>query len=219
MHPTRKVGIAAFVLGSVVTGALGFNSFSTASAASPAATVAVAVADDSSTSTAAIDAAVDAPHAANGITEEALTGDTASSVEAAVTAAYPDATIDRLETDADGATYEAHITLADGSQATVKLDAEFAITGTETGGSRHHGGKDGAPHTANGITEEALTGDTAAGVEAAVAAAYPDATINRMETDADGAAYEAHITLADGSDSTVQLDASFAITATGSAIG
>jgi hypothetical protein len=54
-------------------------------------------------------------------------------VQAAVTAANPGATIDRMETDADGATYEAHITLADGSHATVKLDASFAITSTETG--------------------------------------------------------------------------------------
>ncbi len=69
------------------------------------------------------------------------------------------------------------------------------------------------------LTEEALTGDAAASVEAAVTAAYPDATINRMETDADGAAYEAHITLADGSELTVELDASFAITSTESATG
>lgn len=49
-----------------------------------------------------------------------------TSVEAAVLAAYPGATIERLETDADGATYEAHITLADGSEATVKPDEAFA---------------------------------------------------------------------------------------------
>jgi uncharacterized membrane protein YkoI len=32
-----------------------------------------------------------------------------------------------METDADGATYEAHITKADGSRATVLLDANFAV--------------------------------------------------------------------------------------------
>ena len=41
-------------------------------------------------------------------------------------------------------------------------------------------------HQANGKTEEILTGDTAAKVEAAVKAAQPNATIERMETDADG---------------------------------
>ena len=72
------------------------------------------------------------PHQANGKTEEVLTGDAATKVEAAVRAAQPDATIERMETDADGATYEAHITLADGSHVTVELDGSFAITGTQT---------------------------------------------------------------------------------------
>ena len=85
------------------------------------------------------------PHEANGITEEELTGDTAEQVEAAVLEEYPDATIDRVETDADGAAYEAHITQADGTRATVKLDESFAITGTETGGPGGRGGRPGSP--------------------------------------------------------------------------
>ena len=83
------------------------------------------------------------PHQANGKTEEVLTGDTATKVEAAVTAAQPGATIDRMETDADGATYEAHITKADGTRATVLLDGNFTVTGTEDmgqGGPGGHGG-------------------------------------------------------------------------------
>jgi hypothetical protein len=83
------------------------------------------------------------PHQANGKTEEILTGDTAAKVEAAVKAAQPDATIERMETDADGATYEAHITKADGTHATVLLDENFTVTGTETqgqgGGRGGHG--------------------------------------------------------------------------------
>jgi hypothetical protein len=98
----------------------------------------------------------------------------------------------------------------------VKLDASFAVTGTETGGhgGGRGGGGGGGPHSANGITETVLTGDAATSVEAAVTAANPGATIDRMETDADGDTYEAHITLADGSHATVKLDASFAITST-----
>lgn len=65
--------------------------------------------------------------------EEALTGDTLQQVTDAVLAEYPDAEILRAETDADGATYEAHIVTADGEHLTVLLDADFAITGTETG--------------------------------------------------------------------------------------
>ena len=75
-------------------------------------------------------------HQANGITEQLLTGDTAARVEAAVKAANPEATVVRVETDAEGAAYEAHIRKADGTSATVKLDASFNITGTETGKRR-----------------------------------------------------------------------------------
>ena len=69
-------------------------------------------------------------HGRPGVGEEALTGDRADSVVAAVLEEYPDATIERLETDADGV-YEAHITTADDEQVTVELGEDFAITGTE----------------------------------------------------------------------------------------
>jgi len=221
MTPTRKLGLGGFLLASAVAGGISFASLHTANAASSATPAAVAATDDSSTAstdTAAVaaDSVPAGPHTANGITETELTGDQAASAQAAVAAAYPDATIVRLETDADGDVYEAHITMADGSQATVKFDASFNITSTETGGPGRggpgHG--DGGPHTANGITETVLAGDQATSVQAAVTAANPGATIDRMETDADGDAFEAHITLADGSHVTVKLDASFNITST-----
>jgi uncharacterized membrane protein YkoI len=72
-------------------------------------------------------------HQANGITEQLLTGDTAARVEAAAVAANPGATVQRVETDAEGAAYEAHIRKADGTTATVKLDASFNVTATESG--------------------------------------------------------------------------------------
>ena len=217
MTPTRKVAVAAFLLGSVVAGGISLATHGNASAAPSTTATTVAAADTDSSTPAADSAAEDQPagaHSANGITEEGLSGDTAASVEAAVAAAYPDATIERLETDAEGAAYEAHVILADGSRATVKLDASFAITATETGRDDHGGGGGGGPHVANGVTEEELSGDEAASVKAAVVAAYPDATIERMETDAEGSAYEAHVTLGNGSRTTIKLDASFAITAT-----
>jgi hypothetical protein len=47
--------------------------------------------------------------------ETPLTGDTKSEVEAAVPASYPNATIERTETDTDGsAPYESHIKTGDG---------------------------------------------------------------------------------------------------------
>src|SRR3954454_15371101 len=205
MKPTRKLGLGGFLLASAVAGGIGFASLHTANAASSSAVAAGAPTHDSSTPSTTT---------ANGITETVLAGDEATSVQAAVAAAYPDATIVRMETDADGDTYEAHVTMADGSEATVKLDASFAVTGTETGGHGGGRGGGGGPRSANGITETVLTGDEATKVEAAVTAANAGATIDRMETDADGDTYEAHITLADGSHATVKLDASFNITST-----
>ena len=72
-------------------------------------------------------------HVANGITETVLTGDTAAKVTAAAQAAVPDATIERVENDAEGAVYEAHMVKSDGTHVTVKLDASFNVTGTESG--------------------------------------------------------------------------------------
>ena len=96
---------------------------------------------DSSTSSSGSTATAPAPRdpklgghvGANGITETLLTGDTAASATAAAQAAVPDGTIDRVENDAEGAAYEAHMTKADGSHVTVKLDASFNVTGMERG--------------------------------------------------------------------------------------
>jgi uncharacterized membrane protein YkoI len=72
-------------------------------------------------------------HTANGITEVLLTGDTAAQANTAALAAVPGATVDRVENDAEGATYEAHMTKADGSHVTVKFDASFNVTSIESG--------------------------------------------------------------------------------------
>jgi uncharacterized membrane protein YkoI len=69
----------------------------------------------------------------NGTKEELLTGDTAEKTKAAALKAVPGGTIERVETDAEGATYEAHMTKSDGSHVTVKLDANFNVTSTEDG--------------------------------------------------------------------------------------
>ena len=60
-----------------------------------------------------------------------LTGDTADKVKAAALAAVPGGTIERVENDAEGSPYEAHMTKADGSHVTVKVDASFNVTGIE----------------------------------------------------------------------------------------
>ncbi|WP_458782041.1 hypothetical protein [Arthrobacter sp. D3-16] len=98
--------------------------------------LAMAVPDGASTSAAVSSTDRKGPHHANGITEELLTGDTAARVEAAAKAAHPGATVFRVETDADGAVYEAHIRKVDGTHVTLKFDASFNITGTEEGKRR-----------------------------------------------------------------------------------
>jgi hypothetical protein len=87
--------------------------------------------------------------------EEALTGDVASQVEAAVLAEYPGATIERSETDSGGV-YEAHIVTADGERLTVLVGEDFTVTGTETGGPGR-GGRGGAECDEDGAAGEQPT--------------------------------------------------------------
>ena len=78
-------------------------------------------------------------------------------------------------------------------------------------GHGHHGGPGGPGGGPRG-DETALTGDALAKVTAAAQAKVPGATIDRVENDADGnAAYEAHMTKADGTHVTVYVDKSFAV--------
>jgi hypothetical protein len=73
--------------------------------------------------------------------EQLLTGDTKTKVEAAVLAAYPGATIERTESDSDGV-YESHVLTTDGDHLIVQVGADFAVTGTDSGG--HGAGNRGA---------------------------------------------------------------------------
>ena len=70
---------------------------------------------------------------ANGQKEALLTGDTADKVRAAAQAAVPGGTIQRVETDAEGSPYEAHMTKSDGSPVTVKVDSNYKVTNIESG--------------------------------------------------------------------------------------
>ncbi len=65
--------------------------------------------------------------------ETLLTGTTAEKVKAAALAEVPGATVIRVETDSQGAAYEAHLKKADGTDVTVKLDSNFKVTDTESG--------------------------------------------------------------------------------------
>jgi hypothetical protein len=111
-----------------------------------------ASAADSATSTVAAAGAPIAP--ANSATpvragEKALTGTNLAAAKAAALGAVPGGTVYRVETDADGATYEAHMTKADGMLVTVKFDKSFKVTaiqnGMGAGGPGGPGGVAGGP--------------------------------------------------------------------------
>ena len=141
MNPLRKAVIGTVLVGSTVlggavgatlVGSAGAAETTTSSTTAPAATSTAPAAPDQ-TSGQPPQGAPRGPHQANGITEELLTGDTATKVTEAAKAAVPDGTVERVETDAEGATYEAHMQKADGSEVTVKLDSSFKVTSIEQG--------------------------------------------------------------------------------------
>ncbi len=118
----------ALVGAAIAGGAVGASVLGTAQAQTSSSSSTAATSDPST--------AADAnrgPHTANGITETPLTGDDLNKATAAAQAAAPGATIERAETDAEGAAFEVHVTKADGSEATVKLDASFTVTSIEDG--------------------------------------------------------------------------------------
>jgi len=75
---------------------------------------------------------------ANGVVEVLLTGDTAEKVKTSALEAVPGGTILRVENDAGGAVYEAHMTKSDGSQVTVFFDSNYNVTGQEAGPGLPH---------------------------------------------------------------------------------
>jgi hypothetical protein len=101
--------------------------------------------------------------------------------------------------------------------ASAATTATSSTTATTTTAAPSNGAPPGAsaanPWGSQRSDETLLTGDTLAKVKAAaVAKVGSDATIIRVETDADGhAAYEAHVLKADGTPATVYVDDSFAV--------
>jgi len=148
--------------------------------------------------------------------EAELSGATAAKVRSAVLAKLPGATILRMSAEDSregaGAAYEAHVKKADGTMAEVLLDKSFKVTTVRAGG--FHGGFGGR----HGGNEAELTGTTASKVKAAVQAKVPGATVDRMSAEdaaeRTGAAYEAHVTKADGTHVEVLLDKNFTVIST-----
>ncbi|MFI5053678.1 MAG: hypothetical protein ACHQDE_04895 [Acidimicrobiia bacterium] len=142
MNFAKKAAISGALLGLTITGgALGASVVGTAGAQTDTSTATSAAAGTAATGTPPTGTPPTGTppdpsqggHTANGITEALLTGDTATKVTAAAQGAVPGATVDRVENDAEGATYEAHMTKSDGSRVTVKVNADFSVASTEDG--------------------------------------------------------------------------------------
>ena len=146
MNRIRTTLLGAAVLGATLTGGAVGASFlggSANAATSDTTTAAAATTSGQATATSPTPSAGQAGagaqrdpskggHVANGITEAILTGETADKVTAAAKVAVPDGTIERVENDAEGAVYEAHMVKADGTHVTVKFAADFSVSGIES---------------------------------------------------------------------------------------
>jgi hypothetical protein len=121
----RKIVTGAIVLGTAL------GSYGVANAASGSSSSS----GSGSTSTTGAGAPAAAPQGwgAQRSDETLLTGDTAAKVTAIAQAKLPGATVDRVETDADGhAAYEAHVTKSDGTLATVYVDKNLNFVSIES---------------------------------------------------------------------------------------
>ena len=65
--------------------------------------------------------------------ETLLTDGTLNQVKQAALAKVPGASVIRIETDAQGSPYEAHLTKSDGTGVTVKVDKQFNVTAVQDG--------------------------------------------------------------------------------------
>lgn len=143
----RKWLMTGALTAGVALGAAGLAGAATGSSTSTA--------SSATGSAAATNTAPDPAAVAHGPGETLLTGTTAAKVKSAALAAVPGATVLRVETDAQGSPYEAHLRKSDGTQVTVKVDASFKVTATQSGFGGGPGG--GRPATAGSISTSGAT--------------------------------------------------------------
>ncbi len=88
--------------------------------------------------------------------------------------------------------------------------------GSSSAGSTAGNGPAGQPNNHGSAPvrsdEKAVSASTAATLKAAALKAVPGGTVYRVETDSGDAAYEAHMTKADGTEVTVKFDKNLAVT-------
>jgi hypothetical protein len=105
------------------------------------------------------------------------------------------------------------VTKADGSHVTVILDKDYAVLTVEPGHGPGGPGR-GGPHGRGANGETPLTGDVAKKANAAAVAKVggtADFATTENDSSNTAAAYEVHVTKADGSHVTVILDKDYAV--------
>jgi hypothetical protein len=137
MNALRKTVLAMLALGAIAVGAAGIAGAASNSSGS----------SGSGTAPQAPQRPAGAPRGTppQRSDEKLLTDGTADKVKAAALAKVPGASVIRVETDAEGSPYEAHLCKSDGSQVTVKVDKQFAATAVEQGFGAGGPGGPGAP--------------------------------------------------------------------------
>jgi hypothetical protein len=165
-HRTRKARVAGMtgliaagaIAGGVLAGAAGASAATGSVAATTAVTPAATstTAPTNPTAPTASDPKSSTPVRSD---EKATTAAIAATLRNKARAAVPGGTVYRIETDAGDATYEAHMTKADGSLVTVKFDANLNVTSVETG----MGQGDPAPAGGHGGPGAGGPGGTATG--------------------------------------------------------
>jgi hypothetical protein len=151
--PKRWLGAAGLIGAGLLAGGIlagsqiaGAATGSSSSGSKTASSVASS-SNSSSSSNANGGSPMDPAKMTHGPGETLLTGTAAEKATAAAKAAVPGATIIRVETDSDGAAYEAHMQKADGTYVTVEMDSNFKVTKTVSGfgpGPRGSSGSQGS---------------------------------------------------------------------------
>ena len=123
---TRPILVTALAVG------LGAGSYGVASAASGSGTSTTTTTTSTAQPSAPPGASAQSPWGNQRSDETLLTGDALAKVTAVAQTKVPGGTVVRVETDADGhAAYEAHMTKADGTPATVYVDKNFNFVSVE----------------------------------------------------------------------------------------
>ena len=194
-----RIRTVAVLGGGVIAGVIGASAFS---ASAQNATLAVPSSStlSSSTSSSTADQKGSGTHG----TEIAVTGAKAAALKAAALKQVPGATVGRITTedvsDASGAAYEVHLTTASETDESLLFKSDLTYLSTQTGGGHRGHGHGG------GAGETAVTGANAATLKAAALKQVPGATVDEVTTDSGDAAYEVHLTRADGTDVTAKFD-------------